>query len=325
MLLETKVTKAVELHDFCYFYATLTKFKMKRRLFTLFGVFLISGTAFLVSCENAEKETNTVDQEVFDPNSRITGRFDNKLFSIPSPVQTSYLIKRLDISFNRSLLNDENKVNDYVTEQKQALNLGIYGADLGYAALYNEKATTIKYLSSIQKLTSQLGLDGAFDTSFYDRFKNQGAAGDSMILLMTDAFKKADFFLKESQRKPVTALILTGGWIESLYFACELESKNQSSEIRTRIGEQKRSLSSVIEILEEYNQDGANDSLITKLKGLQESFEKIKSVYTYSAPETDEEKHLTTFNHTLEVQLSTELLKEIQNKVIEIRNEIINA
>lgn len=296
---------------------------MKKQIFAFLVLFAASSA--ITSCEDAGSETNTVDQEVFDPNSRITGRFDNKLFSIPSPVQTSYLVKRLDISFDRALLNDENKVNDYVTEHKQALNLGVYGADLGYAALYNEKATTIKYLSSIQKLTSQLGLDGAFDTSFYDRFKSQGAAGDSMILLMTDAFKKADFFLKESQRKPVTALILTGGWIESLYFACELESKNKSDEIKRRIGEQKRSLSSVIEILEEYNEDGANDSLIEKFKGLEESFNKIKSTYSYSAPETDAEKHMTTFNHSMEVELSAGLLDEIQKKVIEIRNEIIKA
>lgn len=296
---------------------------MKKQIFTILVLF--STSLIMVSCEDAETETNTVDQEVFDPNSRITGRFDNKLFSIPSPVQTSYLVKRLNISFDRALLNDENKVNDYVTEHKQALNLGVYGADLGYAALYNEKATTIKYLSSIQKLTSQLGLDGAFDTSFYDRFKSQGAAGDSMILLMTDAFKKADFFLKESQRKPVTALILTGGWIESLYFACELESKNENEEVRRRIGEQKRSLSSVIEIMEEYNEEGANDGLIEKLRSLEESFNKIKSTYGYAAPETDAENHITTFNHTMEVELSAALLKEIQKKVIEIRNEIIKA
>ncbi len=297
--------------------------KMKKNLF---AVLILSGTFIcFTSCEEAQPETNTVDEEVFDPNSRITGRFDNKLFSIPSPVQTSYLVKRLNIAFDRSLLNDENKVNDYVTEYKQALNLGVYGADLGYASLYNEKATSLKYLNSIQKLSSQLGLDGAFDTSFYDKFKNQGVAGDTLILLMTDAFRKADFFLKESQRKSVTALILTGGWIESLYFACELENKNKSPEVRRRIGEQKRSLASIIEILEEYNMEGSNDKLITKFKDLEASFKKIQSTYTYAAPETDAVNHVTTFNHTMEVKLDSSLLEEITKKVMEIRNEIITA
>ena len=75
---------------------------MKKKLFTLL---VISGALISVtSCEDAQPETNTVDEEVFDPNSRITGRFDNKLFSIPSPVQTSYLVKRLNIGFDRVLL-----------------------------------------------------------------------------------------------------------------------------------------------------------------------------------------------------------------------------
>lgn len=298
---------------------------MKKRLFFILSLSSIILLFTATSCETEKDEENTIDEEVFDPNSRIQGRFDNKIFSIPSPVQTSYLVKRLNIEFDEKLLNDDQNVNEYVTEYQQALNLGIYGADLGYAALYEEKGTTIKYLSSIQKLTTQLGLDGAFDTSFFDRFEKYGAAGDSMIFLMTDAFRQADFFLKESQRKPVTALILSGGWIESLYFACELQKTSESNEIKRRIGEQKTSLESIIEILVEYNSDNMNDGLIEAMKDLSSSFEKIKTVYTYSAPETDEENHITTFNHTMEVNLDSALLKEIHQKVIKIRNSIINA
>jgi len=297
--------------------------KMKKKLFTL--LFFFGALLALISCEDTQQEKNTVDQEVFDPNSRITGRFDNRLFSIPSPVQTSYLLKRLEIDFETTLLNDVKNVNDYITETKQALNLGVYGADLGYTSLYDQKATSIKYLSSIKKLSSQLGLDVAFDTSFYNRFKNEGADGDSMILLMAEAFKRADFFLKESQRKSVTALILTGGWIESLHFACELEKKNSSPEIRRRIGEQKRSLASVVEILQEHNEDRSNDGLIENLIDLKASFENIQSKYTYAAPETDSENRLTIFNHDLEVILEDNLLKEIHEKVKKIRNEIITA
>jgi hypothetical protein len=248
------------------------------------------------------------------------------MFSIPSPIQTAYLLKRLNIPFNSTLLNNETNVNDYVTEYQQALNLGVYGADLGYAALYEEKGTVLKYLGSIQKLTSKLKLDGAFDTSFFKRVEKNGNSGDSMIFLMTDAFKDADFFLKEANRKPVTALILTGGWIESLYFACELNKQKINPNLIRRIAEQKQSLESLIEILDEYNNEGGqNNDLIEMFTDLKTSFDKITTGYTYVAPEIDEKAKLTTLSHGMNVEMSDALLAEISKKITVLRSNITNV
>jgi len=287
-------------------------------------LFSIALGALVVSCGPAEEEI-IVDQDVFDPNSALNTVFDGKIFSIPSPVQTAYLIKNLDLSFDKSLLNSDGAVNDYVTEYQQALNLGIYGTDLGYAALYNQKNTSLKYLNAVEKLTAQLGLDAAFDSSFISRFEANSNDEDSMIMLMSDAFKKSDNFLKNANRKSTSALILTGGWVESIYIACELDAKKDSDEIKRRIGEQKQSLNSIIDLLGTYNKSGANDDLIAGLEELKTSFDKIQFNYEYSAPETDEENKLTTFHHELEVEFGDDVMEEIVNKLREIRTNIIKA
>lgn len=289
----------------------------------LLGVLCIS---VLASCgSDDDVEDNSIDKEVFDPSSSLNTIFDGKIFSIPSPVQTAYLIKRLDLSFDESILNDDANVSEYVSEYQQALNLGVYGTDLGYSTLYDQKNTSLKYLSSVEKLTSQLGLDAAFDSSFISRFERNSGNEDSMIMLMSDAFKKSDNFLKNANRKTASALILTGGWIESIYIACQLNDKKDSPEIKRRIGEQKQSLSSIIELLQTYNKDGINDNLIAELIGLKISFDKIILNYEYAAPETDEENKLTTFNHSLEVEFTEEVMSEITEKLNNIRNSIIKA
>ena len=282
-------------------------------------------TSVLLSCGSDETEQDNIDQEVFDPNSSLNTIFDGKIFSIPSPVQTAYLIKQLDLSFDEALLNDDAAVNEYVTEYQQALNLGIYGTDLGYSALYSQKNTSLKYLNSVEKLTSQLGLDAAFDTSFISRFEGNSTDEDSMIILMSDAFKKADNFLKNANRKSTSALILAGGWIESVYIACELNSKKESKDIKRRIGEQKQSLSSIVDLLKEYNKGGSNDDLIAGLEELKDSFEKVSFNYEYAAPENDKENKMTIFHHTLEVEFEDEVMKEITDKLREIRTNIIKA
>ena len=297
---------------------------MKTKISTTFliGIFSIS---LLSSCNSGGAEENKIDEEVFDPNSSLNTMFDGKIFSIPSPVQTAFLIKQLNLSFDETILNDDAKVGEYITEYNQALNLGIYGTDLGYCALYNQKKASLKYLSTVEKLTTQLGLDAAFDTSFISRFEKNSDNEDSTILLMADAFKESDNFLKNANRKSTSALILTGGWIESIYIACELHTKKASPEIKTRIGEQKQSLSSIIDLLNTYNKSGSNDKLIAQLEDLRLSFDKIDFQYEYAAPETDKDSKLTVFNHTLVVSFEETVMKEIKTKLTAIRVSITKA
>ena len=297
---------------------------MNRTPLGRFALFLFCGT-LIAACSGDPENQDNIDQDALDPNSSLNTVFDGKIFSIPSPVQTAYLIKSLNLPFDGNLLSDDKTVGKYVTDQKQALNLGIYGTDLGYAALYDQKSVTMRYLRSVEKLTSELGLEAAFDTSFLKRFEENNGNEDSMVHLMSDAFRKADNFLKLSNRKSTAALILTGGWIESIYFACQLNDKKASPDIQRRIGEQKQSLNSIIDILTEYNKAGSNDGLIEELKDLRTAFEKIELVYEYAAPETDKDKHLTTFHHKLEIKMDAGALKEIKTKIEAIRANIIKA
>lgn len=298
---------------------------MKLTFIKPFAFSLIIATSLTACKSGGDEEQNLIDEEVFDPNSSLNTVFDGKIFSIPSPIQTASFIRELGLPFDESLLNDNSKINEYVTEYQQALNLGIYGADLGYTSMYEQKGTSMRYLSSVEKLTSQLGLNAAFDSSFLMRFEKNNGNEDSMIVIMSDAFREADNFLKTSNRKSTSALVLTGGWIESLYFACELNAKKSSSDILRRIGEQKESLNSILGILTEYNKSGSNDELIDQMESLKISFEKINVDYNYAAPETDKEDHLTTFHHTLNVEVSNAVVEEVRTKVKEIRANIIKG
>lgn len=292
---------------------------------TLYSIGLLSFGILLYSCGNKDNSTDSekVDKEIIDPNQSLNTNFDGKIFSIPSPVQTALLIKQVNLPFDQSLLNPTENAKKYSTEQKQALNLGIYGTDLGYAALYKQKSVSLKYLSVVEKLTGQLGLEGAFDKTFMSKFEKYSDDQDSMMVIVSDAFRKADNFLKGSNRKSTSALILTGGWIESLHFACALNKQKPNAKITERIGEQQQTLNTIIEILEEYNKDGSNDELIKDMKDLKVQFDKVVVDYQFVEPKTDAKNKTTTLQHKITYKINTDILNQITAKVQTIRNNIL--
>src|SRR5690606_32774988 len=143
---------------------------------------------------------------------------DGKVFSIPSPIQTASLIKNLGTNYNKEMLNIPSNVTKYSTNFKKALNLGLYGADLGYVTLYEQTQDAISFLTAIKSIGDDLGVSSAFDMELVQRFEKNIGHQDSILALVSDAYKSSDRYLKNSQQNDIGGLILAGGWIESLYF-----------------------------------------------------------------------------------------------------------
>ena len=68
---------------------------------------------------------------------RKGGRRD-AIFSLPSPLQTTLLIKASGANYHADMLNSPDAASGYSISMEKALNLGIYGADLGYVTCYEQ-------------------------------------------------------------------------------------------------------------------------------------------------------------------------------------------
>lgn len=275
------------------------------------------------SCGTEEEKKPEISKEVIDPNSSLNAKFDDKIFSIPSPMQMAVLLEESKSPYNELLLNDLDRVGDYTSEYKKALNLGVYGTDLGYVSIYKQNNIALKYLSTIEKLTSKLGLEGAFDKDFMSRFERNSTNKDSMMVIVSDAFKKSDNFLKSNNRKSVSALILVGGWIESMYLACNLNKDHANQKILDRIAEQTETLNTIIELLTDYNKKGEWDELITDMEGLKFYFDQITIEYEYMAPITNAQTKTTTLRHKTVVSVDSNTLNFINQKIESIRGKVI--
>lgn len=282
----------------------------------------------LVGCgdsgeKSEKKDVNTNGQNINQGPELV--EFGGTLFSIPSPYQIAVLVKDLNLEYNKDFLNPTTNMSKYTNNFKKALNLGVFGANLGYLNIYEQTPDAINYFGVIKKLSEDLDLLGAFDAQTINRIETNMGNKDSLMFIMSNTYRKSDAYLKANDRTDVGVLILAGGWIEGLNILCNLAIQDPlQQEIIYRIAEQKHPLENMIKILSPYyNETKEYTELIEALIDLAYEFDGIDINYTYEAPEVDVENKLTVINSKSEVIISDEQLKTIYKKIDEIRKTII--
>src|SRR5687768_10379428 len=96
-------------------------------------------------------------------NEVISGEVNDILHRIPSPLEISVLLKQTGKKYNAEFLNSPQNLSRYNTNYKRALNLGIYGTDLGYTNIYEQSQDGIRYMSTIKDLANELNIGQFFE------------------------------------------------------------------------------------------------------------------------------------------------------------------
>ena len=195
---------------------------------------------------------------------------------IPSPLEISVLLKEVGSDYDRSILNDPGSTSSYNSNYKKALNLGIYGTDLGYTNIYEQNQDALEYLNSIKTLADGLSIGQFFNFSTIRRLATNSKNLDSLLLITTQNFNSINTYLQEQKRSNMSILLLTGGWLEALHVSCQvLQQQPDNQELRERIGEQKIILENIMLLLSFYgSSDPSVNRLTTELKKLEAVFDR---------------------------------------------------
>lgn len=298
----------------------MTNFKLKSKVLALGLV-----SVFISSCGDPKPTEETNDNLPDTDTVKAIGlNVGGKLFSVPSPIQTALLVQKSGVSYDKAILNPGNKNGQYVSDFSKSLNLGIYGADLGYVSMYNQTQDALGYLGAVKQIADKLGVSAAFDQQTMKRINDNISNKDSMLVLVGIAYRASDAYLKTNKRTEISSLILTGGWIESMHFCINAYNKKPTDEIKYRLAEQKQALASITDLIRSHNMPDAAD-LIKDLEALSKIYEGVTMKYTYVEPTTDEAKKITYINSTTEISVSKDQLDAIAKQITAMREKIINA
>ena len=301
---------------------------MKKVLKLTSYLLLSAGMFSITSCGGGEekKAENTEDIQEDTTKTVSAGvlNMGGELFSIPSPIQTAMLIQGSGAQYDKSILNSKENISQYSTDYSKALNLGIYGADLGYVSMYNKTQDAIIYLTAVKKLSDELGVSSAFNENTMKRFQDNMSNKDSMTMLVGLAYREGNAFLQQNKRTDMSSLILVGGWIESLNFAISVNKVKPAEDVKRRIADQKQTLNSIVKLLSQYDSKVEYADLIDQLKDLSKVYDGVIYKYTFEQPETNEATKTTTINSHSDVTITKEQIDEITAKVEAIRKKIVS-
>lgn len=236
-----------------------------------------SAIAILASCDPQPSDVkSTVEQQeettqVAETQKDTLAPRKAKFFfqSLPSPLHIAHIFKRAGVKYEPGLTLSPDKASQYVSTSSQAMNLGVYSADLAYYTINDQTQETISSLKAAKKLAEGLEIVEVYEAqNLVDRFESNIGNRDSLLGLLSDLTIESDLLLKQGERYDIVFLSFAGAWVESMYLASEIASKSESKDIIKRIAAQKASLDNLIGLLSEYKGRKEFDNLIEKLSGL---------------------------------------------------------
>lgn len=256
------------------------------------------------------------------------GVIDDLLQEIPSPLEISVLLKQSGKKYNVEYLNSPDNIARYNNNFQKAMNLGIYGTDLGYTNIYEKNTDGLKFMSSIKSLADDLNIGQFFDLETISRLATNSKNLDSLLLITTQNFNNINHYFQTQNRSNLSVLLLTGGWLEAMHITCSVAANDpKNKELQEKIGEQKIILEKVIKLLSFYKDSDAHvASLLSDLQSLEEVYKKVTITYTYkeSTFEVVDGVMVIKDNSTTTVDITPEQVTEIKNLSSSIRTKIIS-
>lgn len=195
-----------------------------------------------------------------------------KIFhAAPSPMETASLIKRSGAHFHADALNSAERASGYTTSDAQAINLGIYGADLSYATIFEENSTSLAYLGAIKDLSEALGISDVLSDDVMAEVEANRDDREVLIDIVSDTFYALNEQLKFNGQEDLAGLVVASGWVEGMYLATR-HLEEAPEELKTRIAEQKLVLDDVMRLCNSYEQTPALANLLSAMGAIETAY-----------------------------------------------------
>jgi hypothetical protein len=258
---------------------------------------LALGVATMASCTQVNDSNTTKHQG--DSLSQVQKQAFNQakavFYALPSPVETATMLEHLGVKFTDKYLHSTNDVAKYNTSSSEALNLGIYTADMSFCALYEQNQAVIDYLAAVKSMSEKLGISGFFNDSTLQMFQNNINNKNKIINSISESYSQSTTFLDEQERTEIASTIIVGGWIETLHLTLnmlkEVNLKKNKADVNDIMLNQQFTLEDLIGMLELFNDDKYIVQLETQLKDLKTTFDKLHGEITIEQIDTLE-KHV---------------------------------
>lgn len=261
-------------------------------------ILMISFT-FLTSCKDraAGKQQKQAEMEQV---KTIENKIEENVYPLPTSAQVIKMLTELEVGYIIGISNPVANTKKYFSSTKRAINLGVFGADLSYATLYNMQQEVIDYLNAIRSLSNELNMSKIYNEALYDSIKKNYDKRDELVKILTGAFNDTYAYLNENDQQSLALLVVGGAWVEGMYLTTHVsEAAYQVAGISRVLLEQKKDFELYLEITKPYDSDPSVSDFV---KGL----DPVKKVY-----------------ESLGTSLTEQNIKDITKVITDVREQIV--
>jgi hypothetical protein len=253
---------------------TLKTFIRKSATVLLSGILIVS----LVNCSGGKKgaPTDEKSSKAKLDKDELQKKVEDVVYPLPTAFEVTEMINDIEASYIIGLSNETSNVDKYFTEKDQAINLGVYSADLSYASTYNMKQEVMNFMDASENLVVELGITGAFSVNFVDQVEANIDNKDKLVELITQSFYDTYEYLVKNDKEDLSLLVLAGTWIEAMYISCNIsETVYHNPELVKVIMHQKNSLNELVELLKPHNEHESIQSILADLQPIKEIYDNV--------------------------------------------------
>ena len=244
-------------------------------------LFIFMALALLPACKNrqtSKKGADSVSESVnFDD---LKQEYKEVYYRFPSPDEMFKYLDSTGLQYDRTLLSSCKNSDNYLATRDQALNLGVYIADLAYISLFQRYKESDSYLQTIYKISDKLRISSAFDKNMISRIEKNIKNNDSLEVISDDALNSITNYLSGNDQEDIYALISFGGFVEFMNIALHLSGEYTSDNIVvSRIADQKLVYENILKFTRQYAEDNKKVNDVLELnRPLTSFYDNIKTV-----------------------------------------------
>ena len=244
-----------------------------------------------------------------------------RIYQMPTPNELFSLVKDLAGEGHKRLLNPTTNADRYVSRKGRAINFGIYSTDLVYASQFNLNVEVARYYVTTKKLAGTLGIATAFDDLDFARLEKNITRGDSLEVISNAVYLKAYEKLEDEQMGASLALVLGGGWVESMHLLLsQVEAFGESPAYTDRIAEQKVTLEHLLSIMATHTGDPDVQALKEQLMKVRDVYDRMDVRYVQKAPQKANEK--LVIGGDVQITITPEVYADLSATVNTLREEL---
>ncbi|MGQ9620143.1 MAG: hypothetical protein ACUVTX_04075 [Bacteroidales bacterium] len=251
----------------------------------LFGItivlFILTGLSGLPSCKSKSAQDKKIGNQEKQQVETIKKEIEKNVYPLPTSAEVIKMLTELEVGYIIGISNPASNAKKYIQSSAQAINIGVYGADLSYATLYNMQQYVNDYLDAVRILSNSLNMSRIYDTQLYDSIKVNFDNRDKLVSILENAFNETYQYLSENQLQNLALLVVGGAWVEGMYLTTHVsEAAYNVAGISRVLLEQKKSFELYLDITKQRLDDPLVGDFVKLLDPMKKVYEGLTTSLT---------------------------------------------